>query len=270
VWGNAPSAEDIRKVDQERLLQNPLLVEAGTEDDLAMADELLKTHSPRQMAAAFVKMYRAGLPAPEDIDDEPFQREREHKSRHDGPRKPREEHAPREQRARPHRTTERQHAPTHERGSAPGEMANGVWFRLNVGRERNADPKWLLPEICRQGEVTKKDIGAIRVFEMETLFQIDPALAPKFTILVSERKKGGVRISPALDQTGQSSALPREEKPRERVAQSDVPGEAPPRKPGFHGKKFAGGKKKFGGKKFGQGGHKKGGHKGKNPRTSQN
>ena len=127
-----------------------------------------------------------------------------------------------------------------------------------------------MPEICRQGEVTKKDIGAIRVFEMETLFQIDPALAPKFTILVSERKKGGVRISPALDQTGQSSARPREEKPRERVAQSDVPGEAPPRKPGFHGKKFAGGKKKFGGKKFGQGDHKKGGHKGKHSRTPQN
>jgi ATP-dependent RNA helicase DeaD len=112
-------------------------------------------------------------------------------------------------------------------------MANGVWFRLNVGRERNADPKWLLPEICRQGEVTKKDIGAIRVFEMETLFQIDAAAAPKFTILVSERKKGGVRISPALNQTGESTA-----RPREKLVQSDTPGDAPPRKPGFHGKKF--------------------------------
>jgi ATP-dependent RNA helicase DeaD len=138
-------------------------------------------------------------------------------------------------------------------------MANGVWFRLNVGRERNADPKWLLPEICRQGEVTKKDIGAIRVFEMETLFQIDPAAAPKFTILVSERKKGGVRISPALDQSGQSTARPRDVAPRS----DDAPGGAPPRKPGFHGKKFGGDKKKFGGKKFGKPG---GGYKGKNPR----
>lgn len=248
VWGNAPSAEEIRKVDQERLLQNPLLVEPGTQDDLAMADELLKTHGPRQLAAAFVKLYRAGLPAPEDIEDEVFQRDsrpaREHKTRHEGPRE------------RPHRTSERQHAPTHERGSAPGEMANGIWFRLNVGRERNADPKWLLPEICRQGEVTKKDIGAIRVFEMETLFQIDPAAAPKFTILVSERKKGGVRISPALDQSGETTA-----RPRGKLAHSDAPGESPPRKPGFHGKKFAGGKKKFG--KSG------GGYKGKTPRTPQ-
>ena len=139
-------------------------------------------------------------------------------------------------------------------------MANGVWFRLNVGRERNADPKWLLPEICRQGEVTKKDIGAIRVFEMETLFQVDPAIAPKFTILVSERKKGGVRISPALDQSGQSTA-----RPRERLVSSDTPGDAPPRKPGFHGKKFAGGKKQFGGKKHG----KPGGYKGKKPKAPE-
>jgi ATP-dependent RNA helicase DeaD len=266
VWGNAPSAEDIRKVDQQRLLENPLLVEPGTDDDLAMADDLLKTHSPRQLAAAFVKMYRAGLPAPEEIEDEgPYQQShkasREHRDRKPRDDDRRHEHSPSEprpteHRPRLHKTSERQYAPTHERGSAPGEMTNGVWFRLNVGRERNADPKWLLPEICRQGEVTKKDVGAIRVFEMETLFQIDPAVAPKFTILVGERKKGGVRISPALDQTGESTA-----RPRERVASGDAPGDAPPRKPGFHGKKFGGDKKKFGGKKFG----KSGGHKGKKP-----
>ncbi|HKQ44468.1 MAG TPA: DEAD/DEAH box helicase [Rhizomicrobium sp.] len=247
VWGNAPSAEEIRKMDQERLLQHALLAEPGTDDDLAMADALLKTHGPRQLAAAFVKLYRAGLPAPEDIEDEVFQRDsrpaREHKTRHEGPRNEgsREERAPRE---RPHRTAERQHAPTHARGAAPGEMANGVWFRLNVGRERNADPKWLLPEICRQGDVTKKDIGAIRVFEMETLFQVDPVAAPKFTILVSERKKGGVRISPALNQTGESTARPREGAPG-----GDAPQSARPRKPGFHDRKFDGGGKKFGDKK---------------------
>src|SRR4051812_11928873 len=241
VWGSAPSAEDIRKVDQQRLLENPLLTETGAEDDLAMADELLKSHGPRELAAAFVKMYRAGLPAPEEIEDEPFQRDsrpKDHKARqdtprHDGPREkrehkprePREDRGPREERPRPHRTEGPQHPRTHERGAAPGGMENGVWFRLNVGRERNADPKWLLPEICRQGEVSKKDVGAIKVFEMETLFQISPEAAPKFTILVSERKKGGVRISPALDQTGETTAharelrddRPREDKPREKL-----------------------------------------------------
>jgi ATP-dependent RNA helicase DeaD len=262
-WGEPPSAAEIRKLDQQRLLDNPILTEAANDDDLAMADELLKSRDARTLAAAFVKLYRAGLPAPEEIEeDAPYQKrearehkprdhkERDHKER--GPRefdrKPREyaprEHAPREDRA------PREHAP---RPARDGDMQNGVWFRLNVGRERNADPKWLLPEICRQGELTKKDIGAIRVFEMETLFQVSPEAAPKFTILVSERKKGGVRISPALDQTGESKA-----RPREALTQGDAPGDAPPRKPGFHGKKFgdkAGkkfGPKKFGPKKFGK------------------
>jgi ATP-dependent RNA helicase DeaD len=281
TWGSAPSAGDIIKMDHERLLQNPLLVERGTDDELAMADELLKTHSPRQLAAAFVKQYRAGLPAPEEIEDEaPYHHEhrgkRDHKHRDERPsredRGPRGDRPQREERKRPHATRERQHAPTHERGAAPGAMPDGVWFRLNVGRERNADPKWLLPEICRRGEVSKKDVGAIRVFEKETLFQIAQDAAPKFTTLVSERKKGGVRISPALDQSGETTARsqdearderprqahPRQEKPRERLVQSEAPGESPPRKPGFHARKFAGGKKKFGGgkKKFGKPGHK--------------
>ncbi|MDB5734804.1 MAG: hypothetical protein JWN16_1441, partial [Alphaproteobacteria bacterium] len=200
TWGSAPTAAEIRKLDQERLLDNPLLTDAS-EDDLAMADELLKSRDPRVVAAAFVKMYRAGLPAPEEIDDEPvFQRDskprgdkgpkdhkartpREHTPREYAPREhtPREhtprDHAPREHAPREHAPREytpREHAPSREpRGSKPGDMQNGVWFRLNVGRERNADPKWLLPEICRQGEVSKKEIGAIRVFETETLFQVD-------------------------------------------------------------------------------------------------
>ena len=88
----------IRKVDHERLLHNPILTEPGSDDELAMADELLKIRSPRDVAAAFVKLYRAGLPAPEDIEEEAPFRERSDKPRHDRPRdtdyKPRE---PREQ-----------------------------------------------------------------------------------------------------------------------------------------------------------------------------
>ena len=50
-----------------------------------------------------------------------------------------------------------------------GDMA---WFRLTIGRRANADPKWLIPLICRMGHVTKKDIGAIRIFDHETKFEI--------------------------------------------------------------------------------------------------
>jgi len=76
-------------------------------------------------------------------------------------------------------------------------MQNGVWFKLSVGRERNADPKWLLPEICRQGEIEKGDIGSIRVYERETRFEVSPDVAEAFAARVADRKKGGVRIFPA-------------------------------------------------------------------------
>jgi ATP-dependent RNA helicase DeaD len=132
-------------------------------------------------------------------------------------------------------------------------MTNGVWFRLNVGRERKADPKWLLPEICRQGELTKKDIGAIKVFDTETLFQIDAKVAEKFAAMVNERKKGGVRIMPAQDQTGESRA--RQSVPQAPAENTAPTPEAEPRKNGgFHQRKFGdkkfGDKKKFGGKRF--------------------
>ncbi len=192
VWSEPPSAEDICKLDRDRLLQNPILMgveDAASDDDLIMADALLAVHSPRNIAAALVKMYRAQLPAPEDISDIA---ESLHESR--GPRQhgrheiglrakgPRRDH-PREDRA-PRR-----------------EMANGVWFKITVGRERNADPKWLLPEICRQGEITKKDIGAIRVYDTETRFEVAPHVADKFAAFVAARKKGGVRIFPSPDGT---------------------------------------------------------------------
>ena len=242
AWGNAPTAEDIRKVDEDRLLQNPILLEPATADDLAMADELLKSRSPRDLAAAFVKLYRAGLPAPEDVDEDTPHAMQKDRPRKEAPRNdtPREHaphpHTPREPRERPpHKDSPRpQHPPTHERGAAPGAMANGVWFRLNVGRERKADPKWLLPEICRQGEVTKKDVGAIRVFDTETLFQIDAGKAESFAANVAARKKGGVRIFPTPNQTGEATP------PRANAAPvSDAPPERPSNP---HRKKF--GKKK--------------------------
>ena len=35
-----------------------------------------------------------------------------------------------------------------------------------VGRARNADPRWLLPLICRKGSVVKEQIGKIQITGM--------------------------------------------------------------------------------------------------------
>ena len=64
-----------------------------------------------------------------------------------------------------------------------------VWFRLNVGRERNADPKWLLPEICKQGDITKQDIGQIRIFDRDTRFEVDANIADAFAERVASPRR---------------------------------------------------------------------------------
>jgi ATP-dependent RNA helicase DeaD len=206
VWAEPPSAEDIRKLDQERLLQNPILSEPSSDDDLAMANALLAAHGPRDIAAAFVKMYRAQLPAPEEIADVAEPRSdsrgpRQHKSERDSSARnePRNRAERRQERFSHEKSPQDDRPRDAARLPRGGEMENGVWFKITVGRERKADPKWLLPEICRQGEITKKDIGAIRVYERETRFEVASDVAERFTGLVAARKKGGVRIFPAPD-----------------------------------------------------------------------
>ena len=69
-----------------------------------------------------------------------------------------------------------------------------VWFRLNIGRERNADPRWLLPLICRAGDVTKAEIGSIKIFDRDTRFQIAAEFAEQFETAVrtNDSKEGHI------------------------------------------------------------------------------
>ena len=51
---------------------------------------------------------------------------------------------------------------------------------MNVGRRQNADPRWILPLLCRRGHITSNEIGAIRIGPAETHFQVPRAIAAKF------------------------------------------------------------------------------------------
>ncbi len=201
IWGEPPTADEIRALDRQRLLQDPVLTETPDGEDYALGDTMLENHGVREIAAALAKVLRARLPPPEEIEAEaPF-------NKFLGQQRPRHDKGPRQEARRDHPRDDRREKRPHDgprpsRDDAPRpsrntEMPDGVWFRVNVGRERNADPKWLLPEICRQGEVTKKDVGAIRVEDTQTLIQIDAAAAAGFAEKVAARTRGGVRIMPA-------------------------------------------------------------------------
>jgi ATP-dependent RNA helicase DeaD len=234
TWGDAPSPEEIRKLDTERLLQNPILTEPAGADDQAIAQTLLQSHSPQTIAAAFARLYRAQLPAPEEMPEQSFERKA---------RAPRPPKGQPERETRPSRQERRDDTPAQQRERSPRGGMEGPWFLLNVGRERNADPKWLLPEICRQGGVTKADIGAIRVYDAETRFQVDARVAETFAERVAARQKGGVRIFPAPGNSGEQSP-PRS--PPTTGAQDPVPEKRHTGKP-HAGKKHFGGKPRPGG-----------------------
>jgi ATP-dependent RNA helicase DeaD len=98
-----------------------------------------------------------------------------------------------------------------------GAGGGGVWFRLDVGRAKGADPKWLLPMICRAGNLTKADIGTIRIFDHETKFEISAAAAGQFAQDIKKRGGENGRIEPLTSATAGGAAPRAGGKPDKRT-----------------------------------------------------
>ena len=140
-WGKAPSADDVRARDDSRLIEHPALAQAPG-DEAALAATLLSRFGPEQVASAFIRLWREGRSAPEEIGE----------AQVIAPSAPRER----------------------------GEFGPSVWFTLSVGHRGRAEARWLLPKVCEAGGITKDGIGAIRVRENETFVQIATGFAGRF------------------------------------------------------------------------------------------
>ncbi|WP_298748058.1 DEAD/DEAH box helicase [uncultured Brevundimonas sp.] len=173
-WSGPPSAEMILENDRKRMLADPALTApVEDEDTLSLGRQLLEKSTPEQIAAALIRLYQQKLPAPEDVyDDERMKRQQATGKNDKG-----QEDVPYTDFAR------------------GGDMA---WFRINIGRDKNADPKWLMPTICRLGHVTKRDIGSIKIFERETKFEITQEMKAKFEAAIGQGLEDGVKIEPAV------------------------------------------------------------------------
>jgi ATP-dependent RNA helicase DeaD len=73
--------------------------------------------------------------------------------------------------------------------SRRGDFEGSVWFRAAIGRRKNAEARWLLPMICRRGGIDKHAIGAIRILESTTEFEISANAAEAFAAMVSRPDK---------------------------------------------------------------------------------
>lgn len=201
-WQAPPTAEDIRELDEARLLNDPLITEPMADEDRAMARTLMNEKTAEELAAALVRVYRARLPAVEDISDPGEINERR---RRDDPRdrgNPRDK-KPRSRDERPERKDFKERGPRREfdereapRPKRP-RMEGGVWFKLDLGRTKNADPKWLVPLICRRGDISKADLGSIKIFDRETFFEVSADAAESFALAAKRPDPENIRIAPS-------------------------------------------------------------------------
>ncbi|MCR8548991.1 DEAD/DEAH box helicase [Salipiger sp. P9] len=173
-WTLPPSAEDVRRKDEERLLSDPLWDDAPSEEEAAFAERLLALHSPDRIAAAYLRLYQTRHAAPEELmspDAAPARREKR-------------------------------------------EFGPSRWVKLSVGRNERAEARWLLPLLCRAGNLDKSAIGAIRVQDAETYVELAEARVDGFlsSLGAEGTLEDGITVQP-MDGAPEWTPQPRGGKP---------------------------------------------------------
>lgn len=169
-----PSAEEIEARYRESILTAEGLTQPVGEEEAEFVSQLLSRYTPEAIAAAYLRQQLAARPAPEDVSDAPvFDKP--------GDKDPR----------------------TREK------FEGGTWFKVTVGRKHKAEPRWLLPMLCKAGGVTKTAIGSIRIFDTESIFEVAAQKADAFARSVEKNGSGerGVTIAP-VDGPGERRAGP--------------------------------------------------------------
>lgn len=184
--GGAPSADEVRAEDAARMLEDPIWHEAVEEAETALLETLIERFSPTQVAAAYLRLYRQNHSAPEELN-------------------PADAPAPRKERA---------------------PFGPSVWFSISGGRDAGAEPRRYLPMLCKAGDVTRDDIGAIRVQDRETFVEIRESAVAGFVAAIG----GNMEIEPGAQLTQLDKAPDLSTRPFKRP--SNKPFEKPRHKPG--------------------------------------
>jgi ATP-dependent RNA helicase DeaD len=177
----APGIADIEARYRQQIVNAALSAPAAEDGEAEMVAELLSRATPEQIATAFLRSELASRPVPEELNPLPV---------HAMQAKPRRDKRFEEG------AGDRPHEPREPRGP---DMVGGVWFTISLGRKQRADPKWILPMICKAGGVTKRDVGAIRIDDTETRFEIAAAKAEAYAERIGSAGalERGIVIQPA-------------------------------------------------------------------------
>ncbi|AAV97047.2 DEAD/DEAH box helicase [Ruegeria pomeroyi] len=139
-WTQAPTPEDILAKDEARLLADPLWTDPVEDEETRIAAGLMEQFTAQQIAVACLRLYRAKLTAPEELNQPPARG-----------------------------------AP-----SVAASFGPSRWISLSVGREQRAEPRWLLPLLCRAGNLEKSQIGKITMQAQETHVELAEAAVQGF------------------------------------------------------------------------------------------
>ena len=148
-WADAPSSEAVIQRDEERLLADPVWTQDISEAERASALKLTEKFDAQKIAAAYLRLYNAQLSAPEEL------------------------------------------APSGSVGAPAkrSEFGPSIWFSIEGGQNKEAEPRRLLPMLCKIGNLSKDDVGAIRVQQDESYVEIRAASVPKFLEGVGPKMK---------------------------------------------------------------------------------
>ncbi len=133
-WDAPPSADAVRDRDQDRMLSDAIWNTQVSEGEAATVAALVAAFDPEQLAAGYLRLYNTRHTAPEELAD----------VKDMGPK------------------------PKRDRAS----FGPSVWFSVSGGRLIDAEPRRLLPMVCKAGGLGKDDIGAIRIAQTESFVEL--------------------------------------------------------------------------------------------------
>jgi ATP-dependent RNA helicase DeaD len=129
---DAPSADAVKARDEERMMADPAWQEPIDEREADAVAKLTDKFDITQIAAAYLRLFASRQTAPEEL-------------------------------AAPG---------AYEKPKPRAAFGASVWFSITGGRAKGAEPRRYLPMLCKAGNLTKDDIGAIRIQETESFVEI--------------------------------------------------------------------------------------------------
>ena len=233
----APTMAEIEAHNREQILATVAAMAPPNEAEAPFVAELLARLTPEQLAAAYLRRELSARPAPEEVSEQQIGAFTEKSQRRD-------------KRFVEAQDVAQDTAKPGFRERAP-PMTDGQWFTMSIGRNRRADPKWLLPMICKAGDLTKRDIGSIKILDEETRFEISGEKAADFAAAIARtggNVENGIVIrsadapprkdrkpykaredAPRKEYKPRDEAPRKEWKPREDAPRQDAPHQDAPR-----------------------------------------